>query len=146
MIVSDIGTFTVTTMVKPMERTNGPKHVMFDFNHESFKKIAFTFKNMKVQEKYELEEICVSVVEVTEYSDFIKFQLSDHNGSVGEVHVHIFRRVQSIMIQGDSGAVVGRKPFIAFSDFYLEPLFDRLINDNSGDEMSLPVKKKMKFS
>ena len=145
MIVSDIGTFTVT-MEKPMERTNGPRHVKFDFNYESFKKIAFTFKNMKVQEKYELEEICVSVVEVTEYND-IKFQLSDHNGSVGVwVLVHIYPGTQSIMIQGDSGVVMGRKPFIAFSDFYLEPLFDRLINDNNGDEISLPVKKKMKFS
>ena len=84
----------------------------------------------------------------------MKFQLSDHSDRMGQVHVHIYPGTQSIMIQGDSGVVVGRKPFIAFSDFYLEPLFNRLINDNkdnngdvkkSEDEISQLVKKKIKL-
>ena len=93
---------------KPMERTNGAKYVKFNFNSESFRKIAVTFRNMKVEEKYEFEEISVSVVEVMEYNDSIKFQLSDHSDHMGQVHVHIYPGTQSIMIQGDSGAVVGR--------------------------------------
>ena len=48
---------------KPMERTNGAKYVKFNFNSESFRKIAVTFRNMKVEEKYEFEEICVSQLE-----------------------------------------------------------------------------------
>ena len=52
----------------------------------------------------------------------IKFSMTDiKKGSQAKVTMHIYPGTPSIMVQGKTGKILGRSPFVSFTDIFLEP-------------------------
>ena len=106
----------------------GPAHAKFDFDLQTLARVLLAFDNFSVEDVVHEDQIVLIRVTKKEYLDnAIKFSMTDiEKGSQAKVTVHIYPGTQSIMVQGKTGKILGRPPFVSFTDIFLEPFLTSL--------------------
>ena len=81
------------------------------------------FHNFTVEDVvYEDHDVSIRVTKKDDLDNAIKFSMTDiKKGSQATVTMHIYPGTQLIMVQGKTGKILGRSPFVSFTDVFLEP-------------------------
>ena len=111
-----------------MVKSVGPAHLKFDFDSQTLARVLVAFDNFSAEDVvHEDQDVSIRVTKKEYLDNAIKFSMTDiEKGSQTNVTVHIYPGTQSIMVQGKKGKIMGKPPFISFTDIFLEPLLGRI--------------------
>ena len=106
----------------------GSAHTNLDFDSQTLARLLVVFHNFTAEDVvYEDHNVSLRVTKRDYLDNAIKFSMTDlQNGSEAKVTMHIYPGTQSIMVQGKTGKILGRPPFVSFTDIFLEPLLGRI--------------------
>ena len=111
-----------------MVKSVGSAHLKFDFDSQTLARVLVAFDNFSAEDVvHEDQDVSIRVTKKEYLDNAIKFSMTDiEKGSQARVTVHIYPGTQSMMVQGTKGKIMGKPPFISFTDIFLEPLLGRI--------------------
>ena len=150
------------------QRTDGPAHVKFQFNSETFERLLAAFQGVCSSSEdviFRNKDVSITVTTKGYLDAAMKFELWEMEKNLKEqVTVHLYPGTTSMMVQGRSGTILGKPPFLCFADVFLgalvagegmgmgkrmrkdeEKTTERDLGKQGGEEeYELKVKEKMK--
>ena len=106
-------------------------HIRFEFNSQTFMKVMAAFDAFKTESKV-LSNGDVTVTKRENQDRAINFSMTDVKKTINaNVTVYIYPSTQSLTVQGKTGSIMNNHPFVSFTDIFLEPLLNRLVE--AGD-------------
>ena len=105
-------------------RVEGAAHVKYQFNSQTFERLLATVHGFKEEEEvFRNKDISIKVTTKGYLDAPIKFELSEMKKELkGQVTMHLYPGTTSLMVQGNSGRILNKTPFLCFADVFLEPL------------------------
>ena len=115
------------------QRKEGAAHVHFKFNSQTFKRLRARFQEMcssSIDEIFRNENISIEVTSKGSLAGVMKFELCEiKKGLKGQVKMNLYSGTTSLMVQGKSGKILNKPPFLCFADVFLEPLIAQETSD-----------------
>ena len=111
-----------------LAKSVGSAHIKFDFDSHTLARLLVVFHNFTAEDVvYEDHNVSLRVTKRDYLDNAIKFSMMVlKNESEAKVTMHIYPGTQSIMVQGKTGKIMGRPPFVSFTDIFLEPFLTSL--------------------
>ena len=104
------------------QRKEGAAHVHFKFNSQTFKRLRARFQEMcssSIDEIFRNENISIEVTSKGSLAGVMKFELCEiKKGLKGQVKMNLYSGTTSLMVQGKSGKILNKPPFLCFADVF----------------------------
>ena len=127
--------------VEDKRKTVFRAHIRFEFNSQTFMKVVAAFGAFKTESKV-LSNGDVTVTKRENQDRSINFSMTDvKKTTTANVTVHIHPSTKSLIVQGKTGSIMNNHPFISFTDIFLEPLLDRLVEAGGQEQDKSTIKE-----
>ena len=105
-------------------RVEGAAHVKYQFNSQTFERLLVTVQGFdEGDEVFRNKDISINITTKGFLDAAIKFELCEFKKDLKQqVTMHLYLGTTTLMVQGNSGRILNKPPFLCFADVFLELL------------------------